>query len=272
MAALDCGTIRESLVTFFASEIAIDSLRESCVITLPIRMLDDRYVTVYVEKRTEDFFLVHDGGKTIGELYALGVHLTDTKAELFSRMAKTLGGNFGDRLFQAGCKIGGLHKTILAIAQCQVQAMAEVLSLRPALEDESFSSRVRRTLDNWKPRYVKSIAANVTVKGRHEEHRFDFVSHPRRSTYNTVAIKILAPSVSPLWQADRYGFFVLDIEKTAYKNWPRLALVTKSDMWNKGALQLVKGLSDEVIETRTGEEDQIETVLPRVMTHLSKAS
>lgn len=162
---------------------------------------------------------------------------------------------------------------MLAVAQCQILAMTDVLQLKPALEDESVLSRVRRTLEEWKPRYVKAIEPNIVIKGKHEQHRFDFVSYPKKtSTHNTVAVKILAPSYAPAWQADRYGFFVLDIEKTAYARWQRLALITKADLWSDSALQLVEKLSDQTLKMETDQEEEIETLLPKAMTHLSKAS
>ena len=273
MAALDCGTIKQGLLSYFQQEISIDTIRDQCAITLPITTLDQRLVTIYVEKRTDDFYLVHDGGKTVSELFSLGIHLTDNKAELFSRMAKSLGIGFGDRLFQTGCKVGGLQQAIITVAQCQVLAMTDVLQQKPTLEDESMTSRVRRTLDEWKPKYINKIEPNITVKGKHDKHRFDFVSYPKpKPPHSTVAIKILAPRHSSIWQADRYGFFVLDIEKTLYAKWKKLALVTKSESWSESALKLVSQLSDETISVESGEEEQIERILPKTMTQLSKAS
>ena len=50
-----------------------------CVVSLPIETLDGRFVDVYVEFKAGGHVVVHDGGKTVSELYAQGIHLTEPK-------------------------------------------------------------------------------------------------------------------------------------------------------------------------------------------------
>ena len=53
--AVDCSSIKQSLISYFQREIEIDLIRDRCMITLPIRTVDERFVTIYVEKTTRGF-------------------------------------------------------------------------------------------------------------------------------------------------------------------------------------------------------------------------
>ena len=267
---LDCSSLKKSLVSYLRREIAIDEDRGLCAITFPMLTLDERLTTIYIERRMSDFYIVHDGGKTAAELFSLGIHLTEAKAESFNRMATRLGGSFGEKLFQVGCKVDKIESAILAVAQCQLLAMTEVLQIKPVIEDETVSSRVERTLEEWKPKYVHKISKNVAVKGKLEPHKFDFVTFASRP-HNNVAIKILTPTYTAKGQADRYGFQVLDLSAPASR-WPRLALITKADLWPENAIRLVENLSEETLSVKSDEEESIETRLPKTMTRLAKAS
>jgi hypothetical protein len=84
---------------------------------------------------------------------------------------------------------------------------------------------------------------------------------------------VLAPSHSPQAQAERYGFLVLDTEQLApYESWRRFAIVTKVEEWGDRPLQLVQDLSQETVKLLSGEEKNIETMLPQIMENLSKAA
>ena len=76
----------------------------------------------------------------------------------------------------------------------------------------------------------------------------------------------------PMWQAQRYGFLVYDIQGTAAAEWQKLAIVAKVDEWTQSALQLVRELADDVIVLDTDHEEHIEQVLPGKMTELTAAA
>ena len=265
--AVDCSSIKQSLISYFQREIEIDLIRDRCMITLPIRTVDERFVTIYVEKRLEDFYTVHDGGKTVAELYSYGIHLTDIKAKVFIGIANNLGVSFGNRMFQYGCKLDSLQKAILAIAECQVLATLDVLNHRAIPDELSVQSLVKQSLDEWKPDFVRAVDVGVGVMGKLEEHKFDFVTYAD-DPHKTVALKVISPSSSAIGQAERYGFLVLDLDETPFAEWSRLAIVTKSDIWTTSALELVRGLSSESIMLLADQEAEIGLILPDIMNKL----
>ena len=75
-----CSSIRDSLLSFLGTELEVSTFENQCIITLPLKTLDDRFLDVYVEPRIGDYIVVHDGGRTASELHAQGIHLTDTNA------------------------------------------------------------------------------------------------------------------------------------------------------------------------------------------------
>jgi hypothetical protein len=90
----------------------------------------------------------------------------------------------------------------------------------------------------------------------------DFVAYPAREGVPTVAMKVLAPSYSPQAQAERYGFLVLDTERTIYEQWRRIAVITKVEQWKQATLELVRSLSSRTIELHTGEERELSHLVP----------
>ena len=141
------------------------------------------------------------------------------------------------------------------------------------IEEEPIKTRVQRSLDRWKPNYVRQINRNVIVKGHKADHSFDFVSFPEDPSANTVAIQILAPSHSPQAQAERYGFLVLDVEgKPPYEMWRRFAIITKAENWGEKPLTLVRALSQQTATLKTGDEEAVERLIPPIMESLSKAA
>jgi hypothetical protein len=97
------------------------------------------------------------------------------------------------------------------------------------------------------------------------QHTFDFVTTPIRANSRLVTLQLLHPSIGPQIQAERYGFLAYDIAETSAGEWPRVAVVAKSEDWPSRALQLVQSISQATILLETDHEARIETVLPRKM-------
>jgi hypothetical protein len=180
------------------------------------------------------------------------------------------GAYFQNGRFQIACaNEADVHRAVLAIGQCASLAMIEIVSHEPVVEDEALSGRVGRTLKLWQPSYVE-IHKRLAVEGTiGSSHVFDYVSIPVRERANTVAVKILHPSIGPLVQARLYGFLVLDIKGKEADHWKRLAIVAKSEDWRDSALRLVRDLSNDVILLRSDQEERVESLLPVRMTALT---
>lgn len=266
MATMNCSLIKTSLIDYLKQEVEVTALKDRCVISLPIKTLDDRFIDVVVESKLADFFLVHDAGKTLNELFSQGISLTDTKMAYFTAMAKKFGAELHGDIFSIGCKAEGIQNSILAISQCASLAMFELLSHRPEFEEESLSSRVAKTLNVWRPTFIISIDRGVTVRGRRYPHRLDFVAVASSDNgHPTSAVKLLPPTYSGQVQAERYAYLVLDLERTSYETWKRVAVLTKAETWPIKALQMVRELSNATLELRTGEEPSIREQLPEKM-------
>src|ERR1700719_3376144 len=99
----NCNSIRESLVGFFGREVRVSEAQDGCVL-VPGKTLDDRSTAIFVDRKTPDYFVVHDAGKTASELFAQGIHMTENREEAFVNMAERMGAIFADGTFQIGCK------------------------------------------------------------------------------------------------------------------------------------------------------------------------
>lgn len=267
-----CDSIKAKLVAFFTEQTEVTAAEDRCVVTLPLKTLDDRCQDVYVDQKLGDYVLVHDAGNSLAELFTQGIHPTDTHEQQFKKIARRYGATFNAGVFQLVCRPGdSVEQAILAIAQCAALAMFEVVNHQPLIEDEPLTARIGRTLVKWKPEYV-DIRQKLRFKGIRAVHSFDFVSFAR-NRQNNVAIKILVPSGSgPLAQAERYGFLALDIEGQEYEQWQRLAVISKAELWSDPAIELVRNLSADTIMLNSDNEERIETVLPGMMTVLTEAA
>ena len=159
-----CSSIRHSILSSFDDELEVSSFQDYCVVTLPIKTVDDRFLDVYVEPKPPDFYIVHDGGKTEAELYTQGLHITDSRMGLLKALAVQFGATFDGGVFTISCRSTSLHKAVLAIGQCASLAVRDILSHSPVVEEEPVKSRVRRTLDSWKPATV-DIQPGLEVSG-----------------------------------------------------------------------------------------------------------
>lgn len=157
----NCGSMKESLLAYLRSEIEVAAFRDYCVFTLPLKTVDDRLVDVIVERRTSDYFLVHDGGKSLGELFVQGITLTDSIVKRLECIAKLNGASLVKDAFTIGCKTDKLENGIIATGLCSAMAMLELIGHKPDLQEEPIASRVSRTLRQWQPTFITSINAKV---------------------------------------------------------------------------------------------------------------
>jgi hypothetical protein len=266
-----CHLIRDALVAYFNEQVEVTADGHQCVITLPIKTLDDRFVDVWVEPKLADHVLVHDGGKTLAELFAQGIHLTDTQTAHIQAVARRHGVTIQSGVFQIVGPASMVQAAVFAIAQCATLAMMPLAGHEPVYEDEPITARVGRALREWKPEYV-DLRRRVKVKGRHASHKFDWVSYPKRKGLSTVAVKVLPYGYGPLIQTARYGFMVLDVENRVTGKWPRLAVIARADEWPPSTLEVVRELSAETLEVEAGREDRIDTALPKIMSALTEAA
>jgi hypothetical protein len=124
-----CSSLKAALVTSFGSELEVKTAGNRCVITLPLRTADERYIDVFVESMTGSgtFTYVHDGGKNTAELYAQGIHPTDSQDRRMKGIALAYGAQLYDGRFQILCKsVDEILTAVFAVAQCASLAMADV--------------------------------------------------------------------------------------------------------------------------------------------------
>ncbi len=276
MEAQVCSSIRDSLLSFFGTELEVSTFEDQCIITLPLKTLDDRFLDVYVEPSIGDYVVVHDGGRTASELHAQGIHLTDKKRAILQLMASRYDAVFDgeDDKFKIGSKGDAVQPAILAIAQCASLAMYDVLGHSPVIEAEPIRARVRRSLDSWQTQ-VFQIEHRVHIRGATSgaHHFFDSVAFPKENGRRTVAVKVLTPGYGPQVQADRYGFLALDIKQTTpYSQWPRVAVISKAEQWVESALQIVRTFSDHTLTVTTGDDERVGEALPKRIEELSKTA
>ncbi|HWB16701.1 MAG TPA: hypothetical protein VG538_09855 [Vicinamibacterales bacterium] len=273
MAASTCSSIKDELLKFFTAHASVVTRGSMCVLTLPVRTIDGRFVEVFVEEKLGDAVLVHDAGKTAGELHVQGLHWTTARRDLLRRVAERLGVTLDDRgVFQKACKRAAVSEAVLTISQCASVGMFEVVQHAPRIEEEPIAAQVKRVMSSWKPGFL-DVVSNVRVSGRNGDHAFDAVAHHKDAKHRTVAIKTLPYGYGAHVQADRYGFMVLDLKVTPFDKWQRLAVISQVERWPAAPLKLVRKLSADTLELRTGEEQfRAPILLDAVQTLSAKAT
>ena len=166
MEIMSCSQIKEALIRRLNDDIAVTMVQNQCVFSLPFRCLDERITDVFVEKMLGDLYKVHDAGITTSHLFAQGIHITGHKADMFEEVAKRLGVGYLGGTFEVSCKESEIQDAILAVGQCSSLATFEVAAHKPIVEEDPVTTRVHRSLIQWKPDYIKQIGRNVPVKGR----------------------------------------------------------------------------------------------------------
>jgi hypothetical protein len=258
-----CSNLKSSLLSFLAEGVRVIERPEGCVIVLPLETVDQRKVTVMVES-LGDTFVVHDGGKTMAELFCQGVSMTDKRIAHQSEIAHSHGVHIRNKMIRGVCKQSGLEQTILAVAQCSSMSMVDIVSRKPKFEEDRVPAKVLGILASWKPEWV-SLKKDVDVKTDDSDHKLNAVCSGRDIV---VGVKVLGDD-NPKGISQRYGFLGIDLDRSdAYSDWLRLAVISGSNNWNDKALKLVRRYSTNTIEVRDKNEDEALGLLPNIMDDL----
>jgi hypothetical protein len=238
-------------------------MRGGCVVTLPIETVDKRAVSVIVES-IGDTYTVHDGGKTLSELFCHGVSMTESRLEHQSDIAESHGVHLKNKMLRIVCKQPDLENAILAVAQCSSMSMLELVTHKPKFEEDSLSSKVLSALELWKPAWV-TINRGVEIKALEFEYKLNAVCY---AGAGAVVVKVLGQD-SARDEAQQYAFLGKDLDQTAeYSNWLRLAVIPNAQRWNEAALKLVRRYSIKTVEVRDRNEDDCIAQIPVVMDQL----
>lgn len=265
-----CTSIRDSVARYLSGNVRLTESMGKCLITLPVTTPKNRRVTLIVEDRF-GMFLVHDAGKTLGELFSMGINLTESVVSFHAKIADSYGVRVKDGLaFQALCKKEELEKTVWQVAQCALMVSRDMVGHQPSPLEDTVSSKIGKILDAWMPPYIEAVERNANLKGAKSEHRFNFLTHPRRGELkHPVAIKLL-PSTQPYTQAKAFAFASIDLEKSSRtEGLKKLAIVTNGEVWKNRSRALVKTYSDASIFLKTSEWNYLPTELASYMDSLS---
>jgi len=265
MANQPCSSIRADLLEYFDDQTEALSLDNTCVLSLPIKTVDNRWVEVYVDQRMEGFYIVHDAGKTTGELVAHGVKITEGRLGILNQVAANFGASLKDGAFVVGCKRDKLNESIFVIGQCASLGMLEVLKHRPVVEDEPILVVTGDVIGEWSEGKGK-VKRRVPVQGDSFTHQMDFVFFPTRNGgHRPIAVSVLHPTYTPMISAQRYGFLALDIDKTPiYGNWKRLAILARKGQWTPDAIALIEKHSAGTIQVTSGDGGSLDFKEPLI--------
>lgn len=264
---LDCSSLKELIAAQFGQQVRVSTHRDQCIVTLPIRTIDNDRISVIVEEKF-GYFLAHDGGTTDSALFSQGVTLKPKKLEQQHEIATRFGVEVvGNLIRRTGPlkDIQQVYDAILAVAQCAALASLELMSHNVEIEDEPIVGRVGRAIEQWKPLFVKTIERNRKIEGMIAQHTFNFVAHSTDVRRKTTAVRVL-PATKPHWQAERYGFLALDIQDhPIFGQWQRLAVIHRPEEWRDQDLDLVNKLSDQTILVKKEAEREIDIAVPRAL-------
>lgn len=266
-----CSHIKQSISRYMRDQLETSIFHDHCVVTLPIKTLDGRWISVLVEDRLQDRFLVHDGGKTDSELFGQGVKMSESALATQTRIAAKFGVTIADRMIQTMCSANELGDAIMAVAQTAAMLTVQLVWSAIEVEEARIHSQVAEALTLWRPADAK-IEQNVELEGAADIHTFNFVSYAVAPAHRNAAISILASS-RPLEKAERYGYIWLDMEKRAaeYQNWARLAVIPRAETWSKRALNVVKYYANDTLELTSEAESIISERIPESMSRLVNA-
>jgi hypothetical protein len=271
MQANFCSEIRQLVAAYLTGNLRGSGRGgQECSITLPIKTVDDRWVSVIVEEKY-DYFVVHDGGQTDSALFSQGLKMSDADERFNAAIASKYHIIVQERMVQKTCRKDELSQTIMAVAEASAVMTAQLVSSRLVdFEAQEVHSRVSEALRLWRPDDVE-IQQNVEVKGGLSTHRFNFVAKSSALGHRTATIKILPPS-RPRDRAERYGFMQLDMRQTPeFRDWASLAVILGAETWTEPALQIVNRLADKTIELTSAQESEVEARIPKAMNTLAAA-
>lgn len=245
MKQAECSSIKENLLTYLSDMTEVVSSGKECIVTVPFQTYDERWVDVAVEDKGNDFFVVHDGGKSADELFLQGVPATETRSKVFQSIASRFGVQCENGRFMVGCKRDLLQHSIWTVANCSSLAMSELLRHKVALDEEPVKSAVGSIITSWGTDKGVRVDPGVKTYGKLSLHTFDFVARDLRST---VAINILNPTSGAWGRAERYGYQYFDTRGTSYAAWKRIAVIANRKIWSDEALNLVSKCSDRMVD------------------------
>lgn len=137
----NCLGIKPELIAFLERHVEVSADEGACVISLPLKTLDGRYIEVHVEATVGDVVLVHDAGHAVAELFLQGIHMSEPRTAVLKAIAKSYNASFSDGTFTAIAKPSTVNNAVLAIAQCASLAMHEVLKHVPVVQDGTMARR-----------------------------------------------------------------------------------------------------------------------------------
>jgi len=264
---LNCSELRDLIAAQFGEHVRVRVSRDHCIVTLPIKTVDDDRISVVVEEKL-GYFLVHDGGTTDSALFSQGVTLHPRKLEQQHEIARRFGVEVVDNLIRRTGPLRDLkqiYEAVLAVAQCAALASLELMSHQVEIEDEPIVGKVGRAIEAWRPAFVSHIERNEKVEGTLAQHTFNFVAHASDRRHQTTAVRVL-PATKPHWQAERYGFLALDIkDHPIFGTWRRLAVIHRPEEWTLKDLELVEHLSDQTLLVKKDAENEIAIVVPEAL-------
>jgi hypothetical protein len=265
MKQTECSSVKESLLLYLAEMTDVSSNGKDCVITVPFQTFDERWVDVTVEDEGNDFFVVHDGGKSADELFLQGMPITDARTNALQLIASRFGVQCDDGKFLVGCKRDFLQHSIWTIANCSSLAMSELIRHRTSVDEEPVKSAVGSIIMGWG--LVKGVRVEPAFRvlgNMGGQHTFDFVA---RNLQSTVAVNVLNPTSGALSRAERYGYQSLDLEGTAYGSWKKLAVIANRKIWSEEALRIVSKCSNGIVDyvNANGSRDFIVSAIEEMM-------
>lgn len=260
-----CRTLKQSLLDFLGGRVEVSFEEGACLVTLPLKTLDNRYITVYVEQTATNRLQVHDGGDTVAELFLQGMNLTNSRAEVLRAIAKRYGVSFADNSFMTWAAPGLVNEAILTIAQCATSGMHDILKHAPASDEERVTTLVKKTLLANPPRDTHVQIGAEVKGGSGRNHKFDAVVVPfEMATRQIVTVKALPVSHPPHLLADSLLGLSLDLKNTPYGRWRKLTVVPRAERWPREHLDAVREVSDDTI-LLTGDDDSVaEMLVPRI--------
>lgn len=263
----DCRSIKQSLLAFLGGRVEVSSDEGACVITLPIKTIDNRYVTVYVEITATDRLLVHDGGDAAAELFLQGVSLTESKTATMKSLARRYGASFANNSFTIVATPWTVNEAVLAIAQCATTGMHDLLKHGPVIEEERVAALVKKTLERNPPPNMH-VQFGVSARGGdNRKHLFDALALPLPDhDLQSVAVKTLGTAYPAVVQSERFLGMALDLRDTPFAKWKKLTIVPRADEWKPEHLKTVEGLSDESILLKSGEDEKVvDRLIPAII-------
>ncbi len=267
-----CSQIRQLVAGYLADSLRISARRDGFNITLPLKAVDDRWVSVIIEEKYGDYFTVHDGGKTDSVLFSHGLKMSESDEQFRAAVAAKYGVSVQDRLVQKTCRRDNLPETIMAVAESAAVMTAQLVSSRLVeVEVQEVHDIVSEALLLWKPEDIV-IEQNVEIPGSASTHQFDFIARSGTSEHRTTTIKILPPS-RPRERAERYGYMRYDmLRKPQYENWANLAVILGADTWSKPALDIVQRIADSTIELKSDQQTEVAAYIPKAMSMLTEVA